>query len=244
MGVALYPSPVYPTLSSMVQSWYDHVLQINRPFSEFRAYVDDYKGAFTMTKVLPSSARLMAIRVSDDHVAISAYGTFGHQDQAAVFDCVIQAESVVIANNIFGVHDYYVDDGFGFGHYSTIVHDHEFCMRNSDEIHGPNSLDPMKRQYPTSTPTIIGWTFDFSKETLRPNDKGIRKMFMVFFVIVDISSKAQWSITTIQMLQSISERYSRGILGMRPFVDCFSKMLARPVNTSEIDFQRMVKKLR
>ena len=242
MGIDLYPSPVYPTLSSMVQSWYDHVLKINRPFSEFRAYVDDYKGAFTMTKVLPSSARLMAIRVSDDHVAISAYGTFGHQDQAAVFDCVTQAESIVIANNIFGVHDYYVDDGFGFGHYSTVVHDHEFCMRNSDDIHGINSLDTEKRQYPTSNPTIIGWTFDFSKETLRPNDKGIRKLFMVFFVIVDISSKARWSITTIQMLQSISERYSRGILGMRPFVDCFSKMLIRPANTSDIDFQRMIKK--
>ena len=242
MGIALYPSPVYPTLSSMVQSWYDHVLKINRPFSEFRAYVDDYKGAFTMTKVLPSSARLMAIRVSDDHVAISAYGTFGHQDQAAVFDCVTQAESVVIANNISGVHDYYVDDGFGFGHHSTVAQDHDFCMRNSEDIHGPNSLDPIKRQYPTSTPTIIGWTFDFLKETLCPNDKGIRKMFMVFFVIVDITSKARWSITTIQMLQSIAERYSRGILGMRPFVDCFSKMLTRPANTSEIDFQRMIKK--
>jgi hypothetical protein len=156
MGIGLYPSPVYPTLSSMVQSWYDHVLKINRPFSEFRAYVDDYKGAFTKTKVLPSSARLMAIRVSDDHVAISAYGTFGHQDQAAVFDCVTQAESIVIANNIFGVHDCYVDDGFGFGHYSTVVHDHEFCMRNSDDIHGINSLDTKKRQYPTSNPTIIG----------------------------------------------------------------------------------------
>ena len=116
-------------LSSMVQSWYNRVLKINRPFSEFCAYVDDYKGAFTMIKVLPSSVSLMAIRVSDDHVAISAYGTFGYQDQVAVFDCVIQAESVVIANNIFCVHDYYVDDGFGFGHYSTVVHDHEFLYQ-------------------------------------------------------------------------------------------------------------------
>ena len=56
----------------------------------------------------------------------------------------------------------------------------------------PRMLGFQPRCYPllpTKAVDVMGWRIDLDKETIRPNDKGIRKLFFVLFVLVDNDAK-------------------------------------------------------
>ena len=62
------------------------------------------------------------------------------------------------------------------------------------------------------TVDVIGWRIDLNKETIRPNDKGIRKLFFVLFVLVDNNAKS-WPLVHVQILSSLFENIRWELLG-------------------------------
>jgi len=78
---------------------------------------------------------------------------------------------------------------------------------------------------PTTAADLIGWRINLYLATIRPNDKGIRKMFFVFFFLIEPHSDF-WPLQHVQIVASLAERYSMAIIGMRAFVDPFNKLLS------------------
>jgi hypothetical protein len=95
-------------------------------------------------------------------------------------------------------------------------------------LFGPKAL-ASDNTTPTMEVDVIGWRIDLNKETIRPNDKGIRKLFFVLFVLVDNEAK-YWPLVHVQILSSLFERYSMGIIGMRAFITPINSLLSHNPN--------------
>jgi hypothetical protein len=230
-SILVYPSETLPTLRSLTQSMLNLVDKAGKGLSEYSACVRDYKGAFATTKLEPESACLTAVMVSDDIVMVQFYGCFGLQDQSHVWGKIIEATDLKIREVTKGVHVTYVDDVCQFSHDDDIHEDDRIGLQIATDIHNKSPFDEDKNDLFTKFPVLIGWSFNFIKGVFKPNKKGIMKLFLTFFCLVDITPNSVWSIKLIQIVQSLAERYSHGIIGMRPFVDAFSDLL-RGVNLS------------
>jgi hypothetical protein len=71
---------------------------------------------------------------------------------------------------------------------------------------------------PTKSIDILGGVINLELEYIRPNDKGIDKMFYVFF---SIDEYAKHSLHTLQVLAGVSMRYATFLPSMKPFVNGF-----------------------
>ena len=104
----------------------------------------------------------------------------------------------------------YVDDLVGCAHMSEASGDQLMAQDFLLNLFGRKAL-ASDNTTPTMTVDVIGWRIDLNKETIRPNDKGIRKLFFVLFVLVDNEAK-YWPLVHVQILSSLFERYSMGII--------------------------------
>jgi hypothetical protein len=85
-------------------------------------------------------------------------------------------------------------------------------------IFGPGAVNPEKSILPCRVGDAIGWVIDIDTQQLYPNDKGCKKLAAVFFSCD--TSKAV-SVKCLQRMGSLASRYSRAIIGSRPFVAPF-----------------------
>ena len=75
---------------------------------------------------------------------------------------------------------------------------------------------------PAEEQEIIGWRMNIKKQTIQPNDKGIRKLTFIFFAFNADEPQPQ---RLFQILSSLAERYSSGLRNLRPFVYPLQNML-------------------
>ena len=91
-----------------------------------------------------------------------------------------------------------------------------------DGVFGEGSAALEKAVDPCLKADIIGWSIDLETETIRPSDKGIRKLMFAFYMVDALAS--HWPLTICQLLSSLAQRYSAALIGMRPFVSAFYEM--------------------
>lgn len=193
------------------------------PLEVLRLWKLDVKNAFGVPKIRPSHASYLAIRISEDTIMIHLNGQFGVGGQPIVYGPFSRATLEALRPKLSGVIDVYVDDYIGIAEASKADPDMVTAKSFLLGVLGPDGLSP-KDVPPTSAGEILGWLVDFTAGTIRPSDRAIRKLALVFLTLDISSSNLRWSLHTCQVLASLSERYSHGILGMRPFVQPFIKL--------------------
>jgi hypothetical protein len=128
----------------------------------------------------------------------------------------------VIDVNIKGIAAVYVDDITCFVVVSAAHASQEWVANFLTDVFGPDALSP-KFQPVNTLVVTIGWSIDLVRGDVSPNEKGIRKL-MVVFLPVDVSTNTRWTLRQCQVMASVAERYSKGILLMRPFVACLNRL--------------------
>jgi hypothetical protein len=135
-----------------------------------------------------------------------------------------QALSKKIVGSLF----IYVDDLVGLAHWDEAESDQQISQNFLLELFGSKAL-AADNTTPCMACDVIGWRIDLSRESIRPNDKGLRKLFFVLFVVIDSEAK-HWPLVHIQVLSSLFERYSMAIVGMRAFVTPLYALLSHDPN--------------
>ena len=219
----------YPNIVDFIRDVHSYCDKNAYDLKDIRFFVEDNKGAFTTHKKDPAFCRLICVRVSVNHLMLPIYGMFGHHAEPAVWEQPASALDAVLRQRLHGVFRRYVDDRFHAAHFAHVAHDHALVHELNDECYAPNSLDAEKSQPDAVEIVAIGWVLNAILGTIRPSDKAVRKLCVAFFSI-SINPKAAWSLCQVQMLASLAERYSLCIVGMRPFVTPFHRLLRTAEN--------------
>ena len=223
-----------PTIGEIVGAVIADSEERNLPLSEYRIYKEDISNAFGCNKIAPGEAAMFATRLTDTLAMLHFYNNFGHTIAPHIFGPLSRTMTEAIQAKINGVIKTYVDDLNGFSHMSFALDDHATMVRLAKELLGPNALSA-KSYGPLPVGEIIGWYLNLTIGTIRPNDRGIRKLALVFLTI-DIDTKdARWPLQLCQVASSLAERYSMGILAMRPFVESFHALTRKAANDTTPD---------
>jgi len=142
---------------------------------------------------------------------------------------------------VSGIVKTYVDDLNAFFHFLNALEDQQNMRNKLLDLLGPNGLSD-KSFGPSPTGEVIGWYIDLTVGTIRPSDRGIRKLALVFLTLDISSSDLRWPLQTCQVAASLAERYSRGIIAMRPFVEpliALTRTAAKAPSSSPKSFRKV-----
>jgi len=244
IGEETYGLLKLPTIGEIVGAILNDAQVRNLPISEYRIYKEDISNAFGCNKIAPSEAAMFATRLTSSLAMVHYYNNFGHTIGPHIFGPLSRCLTEAIQAKISGVIETYVDDLNGFSHKSSALDDHATMCKTARDLLGPNALSD-KSYGPLPEGEIIGWYLNLTLGTIRPNDRGIRKLALVFLTI-DITSKdTRWPLQLCQVASSLAERYSSGILAMRPFVEPFHALTRKAAcdTSSDITASRRVTSL-
>jgi len=233
-----------PTIGEIVGAILDDAEERGFPVSEYRIYKEDISNAFGCNKIAPGEAAMFATRLSLTLAMLHYYNNFGHTIGPHIFGPLSRCMTEAIQAKINGVIKTYVDDLNGFSHMSFALDDHATMCRIARELLGLKALSD-KSYGPLPVGEIIGWYLNLTAGTIRPNDRGIRKLALVFMTI-DITTKhTRWPLQLCQVASSLAERYSTGIIAMRPFVEPFHALTRKAAGdtTPDIASSRKVSSL-
>jgi len=210
----------HPTINAIVTNLLEHAFASGHPISEYRLCKEDVSNAFACNKIAPKDAALFATPLTDSLIMLHYYNNFGHNIGPHIFGPLSRSFTVAIRKKVSGTLDTYVDDLMAFFHHLNALADQAIMKSTMLDLLGPKGLSA-KSYGPSPTGEIIGWHLDLTAGTIRPSDRGIRKLALVFLTI-DITSKdVRWPLQLCQVAASLTERYSRAIIAMRAFVEPF-----------------------
>ena len=222
LSVATYGRYSQRQLKDHFQDLYDYCHKHNYPLSEMRGIVEDNEGAFTRMRVDPTSCRLLCMQVDKNFLFVPTSNGFGVTSTPSIWDYVAILVDYLIRLFLCGVLLRWVDDRLVSTHMSNVDHDRKVLITQNTRVYGPNPFDPLKSQV-GAVVHAIGWTIKYIPGTFCPNEKGRVKLLIVFMSL-DIRNGASWSLKLCQKVASIADRFSFGIVGMRPFVSCFHQL--------------------
>jgi hypothetical protein len=157
-------------------------------------------------------------------VIIFICGFFGYNGQPLVFNVFTRLINQALGDKINGGLFMYVDDLVGVSHMDEADKDQLMAQEFVVGLFGENAL-ASDNTLPTQAVDVIGWRIDLVEESIRPNDKGLRKLFFVLFALIDNEAK-YWPLVHVQVLSSLFERYSLAIIGMRAFIAPINTLLS------------------
>jgi hypothetical protein len=213
---SIYGKMALPTIRGIVNAWFTYMVRHGYDIRDMRIWKDDVKGAFNQFNFEPRSAKYWCILIAHNLVMIYIVGLFGWHAAPMVWAVIARSLLVLIHGVIKGTLHMYVDDFIGFAHVNDAANDQSLAQGRCRALLGEDCL-ASKNQPPHTEVEVLGWFVSLTRGSFRPNDRGIRKMFFAFFVTVDLSAK-KWSLQECQILASLAERYSVGIIGAAPFV--------------------------
>lgn len=215
-----------PTIKEIVSSLLAYAKKNDYAVADMRFFKLDISNAFGCLPVNPELAAYMMIRIGDMTMT-HINNQFGPTVVPCTYGVLSRATNHEIGLLMDGPCFVYVDDYMGFGHKDRLWEEFERVMAFLLDALGREALSP-KTVKPTDRGEVLGWylcLFCLLQKcaTIRPNDKGIRKLALVFLSI-DLEA-VYWSLHLCQVLASLAERYSQGIMGMRPFVEPLTSLL-------------------
>ena len=186
---------------------------------------DDIVSAFNQWNFSPSSACLLAFRLSIDVCLIQFTGNFGWMGSPSVWGVFNRAFDRAIATVITGKAKVYVDDIMAASPTVCAASDQLAAQSVVRSALGHESINDDKSTPPCRCMDCIGWTIDLDYERVFPNEKGRNKLAAVFFAI-DLSQPISHAL--LQRMGSLAARYCQAIIGTRPFVHAFFEALKHP----------------
>ena len=214
-----------PTISEIYTDMYAYCDEHNVNMSDCRLWKDDISGAFPQFRWSSATAMLMAKMIDPEYVLLSINGNFGHLSSPSIWEVIALAIKWECQNTLsflLGLLWKYVDDYMGFAEAARAQIDQENFRRKAEEILAPGAINRLKMVEPTLRCDLLGWDTNLATELAGPNQKGCDKLLHCFCRI-DVAqelSKDVW-----QVLASIAERYSAGLLAMRSFVSPLHHMV-------------------
>jgi hypothetical protein len=200
----------------MITKWLQYADSNHYTLNECSLAKDDIAEAFPQLRFSPESAPLMCTMIDEDLFAIDVNTNFGHTSLPMAFNFVSQRHLHRVRKLAHGVIDKYVDDYMLFSHDSEIARDQALNQDGIKQAFGDAAIEPDKNVQPCKAANIIGWFVDLTKESIRPNDKGIDKLLFVFFFVDEHQPQP---LRVYQLMASLAERYSCALRGFRCFVD-------------------------
>jgi len=145
--------------------------------------------------------------------------------------------------------DRYCDDVFGIGSLLSAAHDASVVQSLIVQTFGKGSV-AQDKSWLDQHAVILGWHIGFTRNLVRPSNRGIRKLAFSFFS-VDVRAGQPLILTKWQELHSLAECYSDGLLCTSDFVQPLAAMLAgwepsasAPAGSSAPKKHRRVKRLK
>jgi hypothetical protein len=218
-----YGDMTCPTIQQIVLLWFEYIRREKVQWADCRLYKSDIKSAFPQFDLAPQDTPLFFVRVSVRLVMVLTVGLFGWCGFPLVFAVIGRALERWCQAVIRGVMVFYVDDAIGLAIEEHAKGDQEIVEGAIENTCGIGSVAVDKQVLPCLEAEIIGWWVSLTRESLRPSDKGIRKLFWAFLVLAD---KQQLLLKDYERLASLAERYANGLLCMRPFVRALHNMTA------------------
>ena len=221
--------------SSFLQRIYDLCVAKGWQLHELRGIVEDNKGAFNAIRVDPASVSLVCMRVSEHFCFIPTSNGFGITSTPSAWDTLCKVIDYNIKSTIFGILYRWTDDRAIVTHIDFLDHDRQILHAENVRMFGPDPypLDLDKSQA-GAVIVCVGYSLKFIPGTISPNEKGVKKLLVVFFV-ADIQSGSFWPLKFCQKVASLADRYSHVILGMRGFASVFYTLLRLPDDEASTD---------
>ena len=221
---AVYGGMTLPTIKEFLVMMYKVRSQKGCQLYQLRVWKEDVKGAFAQNNIDPLLAWVSAMMLSASIVIIFICGFFGYNGQPLVFNVFTRLINQALGDKINGGLFMYVDDLVGVAHMDEADKDQLMAQEFLVGLFGENAL-ASDNTLPTQAVDVIGWRIDLVEESIRPNDKGLRKLFFVLFALIDNEAK-YWPLVHVQVLSSLFERYSLAIIGMRAFIAPINTLLS------------------
>lgn len=218
----LYGDMGYPLIEDIVSSWLRYAHVNNFCLSDLRVWKEDIRSAFGQFNICPEDSYKVAFTFGEGLILIMIWGFFGWTGAPLVFANFSRAMLEILARVALGVVFLFCDDFIGCGHYSIVEKDQIAARELINNVFGDGKVALEKSVLPSQKAEVLGWWVDLEIGTIRPSDKGIRKLMFVFFSIDNTAS--HWSLEMCQVLASLAQRYSQALMGMRPFVHVFHQL--------------------
>ena len=216
----------YPSIEEIIIKWLDYADKNNYHLYDLRIWKEDIRSAFSQFNIQPSDTYKLAFTFAEGLILVMIWGFFGWTGAPMVFANFSRAILEVLLQFVLGCLFIFCDDFIGCGHFSIVDYDQTLARDMVVKVFGEGKVALEKSVLPSTEAEVLGWWVDLVAGTIRPSDKGIRKLMFVFFTL-DISS-THWSLQMCQVLASLAQRYSQALMGMRPFVHAFHELCSGP----------------
>ena len=230
MAIDLFGDMSYPLIEEIITAWLLYAMENNCDLSDMRIWKEDIRSAFAPFNIKPEDTYKLAFSFAEGLILIMIWGFFGWTGAPMVFANFSRAMLEVLTKTALGVLFLFCDDFIGCGHYSVVERDQSAARDLINGVFGDDKVALEKSVPPSTEAEVLGWWVDMVRATIRPSDKGIRKLMFVFFSID--STASHWPLQMCQMLASLAQRYSQALMGMRPFVQAFHEMCGGQVTAS------------
>lgn len=210
-----YGSLALPDIIDVV----DDIIQVtlSSPNTALHLWKEDVSGAFNQFKIQVDCAPLFSTEVAPGVSMVYLVGMFGWTGCPMVFGVFTRVLLAACRNNLEGTLQVYVDDFIGVSVASNAVEEQRKCRDAITLLFGSDGINEAKTVFPTFQGDVLGWFVDLQKMTLRPNDKSIRKL-SYWFMSLPWAEREGVHRRTMEVVAALAARYSKGLVGMRPFV--------------------------
>lgn len=226
LAAELYGDMSYPMIDEIIFSWLDYASKRGYKLHEMRMWKDDIRSAFGQFNFKPSETYKLAFTFAEGLIMIMICGFFGWTGAPQVFANFSRGMLEIVRAAIVGVVFIFCDDFIGFGHRDEVDRDQLIAQQVIVRTFGDDAWADEKCVTPCVRTEILGWWVDLISETVRPSDKGIRKLTFSFFMVK--TNDKYWELEFCQLLASLAQRYSAALMGMKPFVQPFHSMCEGP----------------
>ena len=216
-------------LNTIFTRWYEFAERNSVELKQCLGWKCDFKGAFAQLDIQPESCPLLSIDIGDGLVLVYHSGLYGWLGFPMAFGvltraCERKANSYAIDDPKSGPVDVYVDDAMAISLAERASSEQKRYSTDCEIAMGPKAMNYSKEVTPTTLLEILGWLVDLVLESFRPSDKAARKLTFAFVIV---AGNHPMRLDVYQMLASLADRYSHGILRMRPFVFPLHEMSRR-----------------
>ena len=213
-----------PTIIDILLQWRLFLSEHKVSLSQCRCFKDDVSSAFCQFDFSPSSSKLLAVLLGNT-LFLFLVGLFGWTGAPIVFGLLSRALERFICRVVpRGCFKLYVDDIISLVLANEAILAQSSVQSCVENLFGPGSVELAKSMPPAIVQTIIGWTIHLVFETIRPSDRGIKKIIVAFFSVDCLSAV---SLHLCQVLASLAQRYSLGVRGMKCFVQPLHRTVAK-----------------
>ena len=236
-SIARYGKVTHPEIGAIVRRWCAWRIQHGMQWCDMWCYKEDVKSAFPQVNMNAHSAMLLACLVAVGLVLIFTVGAFGWCGMPMGFEVIMAAVMRAIVKLVHGPCDRYCDDVFGCGDKTSASADAHVVRTQILRTFGEGSV-ALDKSWLDQHAVILGWHIDFRTNSVRPSDRGIRKIAYAFF---SFDIQARLPLKKWQELHSLAERYSNGLLATSDLVQPLAGMLkgwSTTRNTQRLQLKR------